>query len=86
MAFGGLGGPLGAPVALWELGGPLRTGGFLRGWGRRIGTLWGWVRGPHNTVQMKLVYYNDHRVSPLNSLLKSLQKSSFKMSLSVSPK
>ena len=76
----GSGGPFGS------LGGPLRTDGFLRGWGRGIGSLWGCGRGPHNTVQMELVYYNDHRVLPSNSLLKSSFKSPFKMSLTVSPK
>jgi hypothetical protein len=28
--------------------------------GRAIGALWGWGRGPHDTVQIELVYYNDH--------------------------
>jgi len=79
-------GAIGAPGALWEPREPLRTGGFLRGWGGGIGALWGCGKGPHNTVQMELVYYNDHRVSPSNPLLKSSFKSSFKMSLTVSPK
>ena len=26
-----------------------------------IGVLWGCGRGSHNTVQIELVYYNDHR-------------------------
>jgi hypothetical protein len=59
---------LGIQGALWEPRGPLETGGFLRGWGRGIGAPgvgdrgigipWGWGRGPHNSVQTQLVYYN----------------------------
>ena len=84
--MGARGGPLGvrgaleSRVVLWE------PGCFLRGRASGIGALWGWGRGPHDTVQMELVYYNDHRVSHSNPLLKSSFKSSFKMSLTVSPK
>jgi hypothetical protein len=54
----------GGPGGLWDPGGCLGVWGPLGVlWGN--GALWGWVMGPHNTIQMELVYYNDHRVSPL---------------------
>ena len=99
-AGGGPLGARGEPLGVWgpfgSLGGPLRTGasfgvevGGLEPFGFGVGGLEPFgvgVVGSHNTVQMELVYYNDHRVSPLNSLLKSLQKSYFIMSLTVSSK
>jgi hypothetical protein len=42
-------------------GGPVGRGLFG---GPGEGALWDLGRGPYNTVQMELVYYNDHRVSP----------------------